>query len=75
MIFSKNIYSVLSTLGWTLWFSVVVAIIPGAIWLFMGIFVDGAIWFMALSWSVKIPVYLVAGLFLQYYFRYKYKKT
>jgi hypothetical protein len=27
---------------------------------------DGAIWFMDLSWSIKIPVFIVLGLYFQF---------
>jgi hypothetical protein len=48
-------------------YSFIAALIPGAIWLFVGLLVDGANWFMNLSWWVKIPTYLVVGLCLQFW--------
>ncbi len=59
---------------WTVWAAALVALIPGAVWLFFGLLVDGATWFANLSWNIKIPIYLVLGFFLQKYARNRNKR-
>lgn len=71
---SENIIKKLK-LGWLikgLMYAFLVALIPGAIWLFGGLACDilrfviaKAVWFWGLSWSIKIPVYILLGLCIQ----------
>ncbi len=57
----KKIHWIIGFLSYLL----LVGLIPGAIWLFMGLLVDGAGWVMGLSWGVKIPAYIIIAICLQ----------
>jgi hypothetical protein len=55
-------------------YSLLMALVPGAIWIFGGLLYDilkklgdGASWVIGLPWSIKIPVYIIIGLCIQFF--------
>lgn len=68
---SKSDKKIIAWVVGALTYSVIVAMLPVAIWLVLGLVVDAATWFMRLPWSIKIPVYIAIGVCFQFYIEYR----